>query len=196
MVEGPEGPRAGHGSETLSGWVVDSCHSPGPLVSHVAGPHRRSAAGTPRCSPAAPARTAALASSLSETWAPGLRTPGGWGCWANLQPSGNLETGGHSQPGSGSLGRSPSSAPDLPQRSHLHDGRPGGSLTRQQPVQATQHLPPVLRVGVGPACAKRREPPPSAGLARPAPAGTPGKARRLGISADEDGVEGMQGHGQ
>lgn len=141
VVESSEGHSAGHGSETLSGWVVGLCvhgtwwvpataecpwcpmwlgHCP-----PAAGPHRRSAAGTPRCSPAAPAHTAALASSLSETWAPGLRTPGGWGCWANLQPSGNLETGGHSQPGSRVPGRSPGSAPDPPQLLRLH-----GLLTR------------------------------------------------------------------
>lgn len=119
--------QAGRWGFSVQGTWADSCHSRVPWC-HMwpghsppaAGPHRRSAAGTPRCSPAAPARTAALASSLSETWAPGLRTPGGWGCWASLQPSGNLETGGHSQSGSGSPDRSPRSAPDLPQLSRLH----------------------------------------------------------------------------
>lgn len=57
-------------------------------------PHLHSAAGTPRCSPAGPAHIGAPASSLSETWVPGLRTPGGWVCWAGLPPSGCLKTGG------------------------------------------------------------------------------------------------------
>lgn len=139
-------------------------------------PHPRSAAGTPHCSPVAPAHTVAPASSLSETWGPEPRTPGGWVCWAHLQPSGSLKTGGHSQfLAGGSLGGSPPS--DLPRLSHLCwplasrltqpatpcRGHPAStSLDNSEWLRAL----PVPREGEH---QKLAAPSPSAGLAAPLP---------------------------
>lgn len=97
-------------------------------------PHRHSAAGTPRCSPAVPAHTAAPASSLSETWAPRRRTPGGWVCWVYPQPIGSLETGGHSQPGSGGPGQLVLALTSLRRRIDPDRWR-RGSLALPHPVQ-------------------------------------------------------------
>lgn len=125
-------------------------------------PHLHSAAGTPRCSPAGPAHIGAPASSLSETWVPGLRTPGGWVCWAGLPPSGCLKTGGPV-----SLYRGPWAGglvlfPDLPQLlSMLSTGQVEqryshpGLIPPATPYPG--HLAPPTHTGggVGPACTKR-----------------------------------------
>ena len=163
------------GTFVFKGFLPQPAAPGGRNVGHVptAGPHRHSAAGTPHCSPAAPAHTAAPASSLSETWGPGLRTPGGWVCWAHQQPSGSLETGGHNQPGSGgSLGRSPSSTPDPPTAAAstlTADRAARSSCNSLSGLPSTSHCPQ----GAGPAQAKRERAPsrpgarPSAGLAPP-----------------------------
>ena len=157
-------------------------------------PHPRSAAGTPHCSPVAPAHTVAPASSLSETWGPEPRTPGGWVCWAHLQPSGSLKTGGHSQfLAGGSLGGSPPS--DLPRLSHLC--WPLASRLTQPATSCPGHPAPpwTTQSGCGPCpCLERVStrswPPPPPQLVWPPlfpqPI-TPGRAEAiLGISIDGD----------
>lgn len=81
-------------------------------------------------------------------------------CWAHLQPSGSLEKGGAQSaqvrgPWAGVLVLCLTSL-----RRHIYtDYQWSSSLNLQHPGQATQNPPHILRVGMGPACAKRGQAP-------------------------------------
>lgn len=203
--------REEHGSEeslvgtiSVQGTWLDSCPAGCSCGSHhraepgrrpprsppaAAGPHRHSAAGTPRCSPAALAHTAAPASSLSETWVPALRRPGGWACWAHRQPSGSLKAGSRRQLVSGVSGQESCLCPLTPLSCLLSaDCWPGSSLTLQHPVQATQHLPHISEWVW--ACRPPTPPPLAWCLSSPSPAPLERTEAVLGVSTDGDGMEG------